>query len=237
MNTYESPTVDQTAAALQKLILDTVATVRRTIGRTVELSTIESRTRDFFQALSGLDEFLAGVRDNRDLSDEGKMKRRAQRLAELGELRNEAIADIVEAVSDFQARNRDAITVQPPERDPMLLEAKLGNARSDARMMFDAEPVNMLPLAFHQHAVSERNPLVTYLLLGTSWSDDYLAARKAPAHTMSDWEHRKTVAYPAALTPEQREALEAMKRLEKIEQTLVHAYTFFVRDRNLGALA
>lgn len=230
----ESEPADTTAAALQKHILDSVAAARKAIANTHELGIIEDHTRDFFRALGGLEQHLASVRADRDLSDEAKTKRRRQRLAEMDDMRREAIAAITTAVVNFQERHRDAIAVQPPERDPLLLEAKLGNARSDARMMFDAETVTSLPLAFHQHAASEKNPLLTYLLVGTGWGTDYLTARKAPPATLSDWEHRRSVAFPLVLTPAQREGFEAMKRLEKIESTLAHAYSFFVRDRYMG---
>lgn len=233
MMSNESQPVDPTAAALQRVILKNVDAARAAIGPSPELSTIERRTRDFFGALGGVQSQLQEVRDNRDLSDEGKTKRRAAILASLDELRRQATADIVSAVVDFQKRHLGEIRPQPPESDPMLLEAKLQTARMDARMMFDGVEASALPLAMHQAIASGADPVLSHLLLSTPWAQTYLASRQAPPAAMNDWERRKAAALPLVLSERQRAGYEALKALEKTEQTLVGAHKFFVVDRGL----
>jgi hypothetical protein len=230
---HQAELTDDTARALQQHVLNTVAAARSAIGQSQDLTIIENRTRDYFRALDGVRQRLQGVRDNRDLTDAAKMRQRQEILANLDQLRAEAVAEITEAVNNFQERHRDDIQPEAPESDAMLLEAKMQTARMDARMQFDGVPVATLPLVMHQAIESEDSPLLNYLLLATPWAKAYLNSRQASPAALSDWERRKTAAYPKVLSERQRAGFEALAQLEKIEATLAAAYRFFVTDRGL----
>jgi hypothetical protein len=176
---HQAELTDDTAQALQQHVLNTVAAARSAIGQSQDLTTIENRTRDYFRALDGVRQRIQGVRDNRDLTNEAKVRQRQEILANLDQLRREAAAEIVQAVNNFLERHRDDIQPEAPESDPMLLEARMQTARMDARMQFDGVPVATLPLVMHQAIESEDSPLLNYLLLATPWAKSYLNSRQA----------------------------------------------------------
>lgn len=231
----QSEPADATAAALQRHTLQAVSQVRDAIGNGPELILLESGVRDFFQAMAGVQEKLSALQGDRDLSEEGKARRREQLTEQLDELKRKTFAEVTEAVGKYRARHEGDFAPVPPESDPMLLEAKLQGARMDARMMFDGVQANLLPLAMHQAIESGKNPFVAYLLLATPWGDAYLQAKQASPATMGEWGQRKLHAWPHLLSANQRQGYKALAQLEKVEQTLAGAYQLFVSDRGLRA--
>lgn len=147
-----------------------------------------------------------------DLTSDAKLRRAKEQQAEVISTVETALQRSAEKFSAWKGQQAPKVQPAPPVDDPAVLEAKLGNARADARMLFDPVPADQLSLAFHK-VLPDLAPDVAFLLLGTPWMATYLQARNASDATLRAWKELHRQALPTILTEQQtaqRAALESL---------------------------
>lgn len=240
---------DMYAGVLRQGIQHDLRTAKAAAPLSQHVRSLADATAAFYAATDKLDADLTANASDPLLSDEGREARRQ----ELGDAWTQAsaqhVADATAAAKGIQAAS-DAITIKPPESDAQLLEAKLSNARSDARMLLDPVNINMLPKAMSDLVQHGDDPIMSYLLAATEWGSRYLRSRNPKQSTgirdanqgnagmVLHWEHMRRSLTPHLLSDTDRRAWERQQQLSKlpsIPSTLSTTRAFLIRSRRLSA--
>lgn len=194
-------------------------------------STAEAFQRDadaFFQEIEDFDEIVSAVKRDARLSDLGKQ----ERLEPLRAAFQEAIGKRAEAVDRRlqELEKRHAYTPPKLESDPAIAEARLANARSDARMMLDAAGDRVADV-MRQLVEANTDPAVTHLLMHTTWPTLYLQSRNMSPNL---WTSLRDQLMPSVL-PEaeakKHRAAKAAAHLKKAAEIVHQTRHFALADR------
>lgn len=175
-----------------------------------------------------LTEDLQRIDQDPDRSPEYIVRARAARL-EQWQAEAQAIVDRAFMLTRTLLRSREeASTPRSPVADPAVLEARLGNARSDVSMILAAVPTGGIIEAMERTVRTTQDPAIRYLLLGTPYPESYLASRGIPG-AVQDWRRARLELLPLVLDDAGRRALEELRVLRDIAQTpayleALHAY-------------
>ena len=127
--------------------------------------------------------------DDTDHTDEWKKKRLETVKAEVRTAQEGLIADAEYYVGNLTKSLKARLEPRPLADSPAAAEARLTNARADARMML--ENVDKLELVRRMADLADSDDAaLSHLLLATSWPRHYFTARDIPG-VASDWEHAK----------------------------------------------
>lgn len=194
-------------------------------------STAEAFQRDadaFFQEIEDFDEIVSAVKRDARLSDLGKQ----ERLEPLRVAFQEAIGKRAEAVDRRlqELEKRHAYTPPKLESDPAIAEARLANARSDARMMLDAAGDRVADV-MRQLVEANTDPAVTHLLMHTTWPTLYLQSRNMHPNL---WTSQRDQLMPSVL-PEaeakKHRAAKAAAHLKKAVEIVRQTRHYALADR------
>lgn len=157
---------------------------------------------------------MLAVIDNTDLTVEARHRDAKYLKSQFIDETEKALAKISESFNTWREKYDKKTKPQPPVDDPVLLEAKLANARADIRMMFENTTPAELPLAVY-HGMGKFTEDMQYLMFGTNWAETYFHSRGVPETAQAIWEAKHEHALPLMLNSEQTEQLEAIQRTEK----------------------
>lgn len=194
-------------------------------------STAEAFQRDadaFFQEIEAFDEHAAAVKRDARLSDLG----RQERMEPIREAFRERLEQRAEAFSRRLQDVEKRYAYAPPklDPDPAIAEARLANARSDARMMLDAAGERVADV-MRQLVEANTDPAVTHLLMHTTWPTLYLQSRNMHANL---WTSQREQLMPSVL-PEaeakKHRAAQAVTHLKKAAEIVKQTAHFALADR------
>lgn len=232
---------DVSAGIMKQGALHDLRNIKEALPNDRNVQQLERATTAFYDGLAELDAKLQEINEDTHLSEEGKQAKRAQAAEAWKATSAEQLATI-ETVTTTLVGQDKPLTIPPPAEDAALLEAKLGNARSDARMLLDG--VADHHLADRMRELVERNadPIITYLLLGTEWGNNYIRSRSPNSQPnqisapLLEWAHHRQQLFPRLLDDAGRKEWERRQRVAKVPriQQVVHATReFAIRDRKL----
>lgn len=241
MTNHPHRLTDLSAGVMKQGVLHDLKAIREAAPNNSHVQRLEQAAVAFYDSLATLDAQLGEVNNDPHLSAEGKQAKRTELGAAWKESSAQQLAS-VEAAANALTGNSEPLTIPPPVEDASLLEAKLANARSDARMLLDG--VDPLKLATRMRELVERNadPLITYLLVGTEWGNNYIRSRHPNAGgsditaPLLDWAHHRGELYPRLLDDAGRKEWERRQRFAKvprIPQVVSATREFAIRDRRL----
>lgn len=188
------------------------------------IQTLHRNTTAFFNTA---DEFMSSIdtiKQDKNLTRTGQA---ARITAEYQDWNAEAIKlqGSIEHAARITLNSKDTMPTLPaPEDDLLLLEAKLGNARADARMLLDRVDTNDLPTHLAEIVQRTSDPTVQHLLLSTDWGENYIRSR-LPTNTrrrgaqenstrgtpvpLLEWAHHKQHLTYERFTPEQQQTADS----------------------------
>jgi hypothetical protein len=166
----------RTIGVLRESTLADLRAMRKSAPNDPKLERLEAAATGFYQGLAKLDADLRDVQTDPHLTAEGKTARAAEVLASWSEASAAQVAAAEAAARDLAGEIRPP-EVRPPVDDPVLLEAKLANARSDARMLLDGVAPAQLPRRMRELVEHDADPMVSYLLVATEWGTNYIRSR------------------------------------------------------------
>ena len=235
---------------LRETILTDIRNAKAVAPGASGVQTLEREAVAFYDDLATLDAALQEIMQDTHLSEEGKQAKRA----ELGEVWKAKSAQQLEAIQKATSGllDKGSTAIQPPTEDPALLEAKLGNARSDARMLLESSKPTDLPDRMRELVESNADPVVSYLLVATDWGTNYIrsrfpdgpglseqqlnGARDSSVSTLNLWEAYRHDLTPRLLDEKGRKAwerTEALTPLRRVPQIVNAARHFAIMDRRL----
>lgn len=199
--------------------------------RTVEA--IRKEADQLFQDLEAFDSSISEIKSDKRLSDLGKEERLAPLRDQLRQSLEARAAAVERRVAEVEAR----ALITPPalDPDPAVSEARLANARSDARMLLDSAGDRVADV-MRQMVESNTDPAVTHLLMFTNWPKLYLQSRGGNAGTGMLWDQYRTELLERVLPPDQAakaRTVKALKHLKQAAQIAGHARHFALADRGL----
>jgi hypothetical protein len=156
---------------------------------TGELKELNDRITEVQESVAwGLPE-MERVHKNRAYTDKYKKEQIEFWEKEADERFEYAKGRLQESVTRVVQRAEN-VRINPPTEDPVLLEARLANARNDALLELSehSNPAT-LPATIEEMATRGDDDL-TYLLLETRWVDSYLR-RKRQEKYLTLWQDRK----------------------------------------------
>lgn len=186
-----------------------------------------------FHEFDAYDTSTQEVEADERISDLVKNERRAALRDAFPKALDARLSAIQQTVDAVQERAR----IEPPALDanPAVSEARLSNARSDARMMLDSAG-ERIPDVMRQLVESNSDPAVTHLLMFTSWPALYLQSRGDNGASKRLWDLHRSELLESVLPPEQAakaRTAKALKHLKEAVQIAGHAKHFALADRGL----
>ena len=193
MSDYGTPHLtDRQWSLVQRSALERIAKAREAGPYAKAVEHVEQTATAFFDGVHDLEATEARILADRNLSDEG---RREQRRAATEAWERESAEQLEELAEDVDRAVRfdpEKLKPRPPLDDPAANEARLANARADARMLLDGEDLTILPLRMKALVEHGDDPAIAHLLVG-EWSMNYIRSRlpkNAPADrhgTLVEW--------------------------------------------------
>ena len=176
---------------VRRAALERIAKAREAAPYAKAVEHVEETAGRFFGDLEQLEATEARILADRNLSEEG---RREQRRAATEAWERESAEQLEELTEDVERAVRfdaEKLKPRPPLTDPAANEARLANARSDARMLLDREDVTMLPLRMRALVEHGDDAALAHLLV-SEWSMNYIRSRlpqDGPANhgTLVEW--------------------------------------------------
>lgn len=201
-----------------------------------ELRTAEIMQRDIEQLFQEFDAFetsLSEVEADDRVSEVVKEERRVALRTQFPEALTTRLTAVQKRLAEVEERTR----IQPPQldADPAVAEARLGNARSDARMLLDVAG-DKAPDVMRQLVESNSDPALTHLLMFTNWPTLYLQSRGGGNGPARIWEHHRAELLESVLPPEQAgkaKTAKALRHLREAAQIASHARHFALADRGI----
>jgi hypothetical protein len=197
---------------------------------------VEERLRDIAVAIRDHATEHARIRGDHRLSETGRREDHATLYEATQERLTGLVHDITRRVDAAIARARTRAEPVPSDVRPELLEARLGNARTDALMVLDAVPEDELHTALADLA-ENGSATMRHLILATDWPSLYLRKRDA-ATADALWANRKPALMPLVLDEDGQAALHTLtaepdlRAVSTIARHLQHLWadTFQPRD-------
>lgn len=237
----------RTARIMQQGIAQDLRAVQDAAPGT-NLRALSSAVEEFYSGLDELDQALEQIRNDGDLSPEGKANRR-DALAQAWLARSaEQAAKIERLTGEAIGSESEPLTVPAPADDPAVLEARLANARTDARMLLDGTEPTQLTTAMRRLVEHNTDPAISYLLVATEWGTHYLRSR-TPASgrearmggdarngLLLEWQAARQALTPHLLDDAGKAAWERRARLQpltRIPQMVTATRQFAIKDRGL----
>lgn len=193
---------------------------------------------ELFQAIDDYDAASGAARsavtNDRNLSEVGREEKLREALQPLQGALRERLEQRTEAVLGriSEQEQRHAFTPPPLETDAAVSEARLANARSDARMLLDAAG-SRAPDMMRQLVEGNTDPAVTHLLMHTNWPSLYLQSRGASSAV---WDAHREALMPKVLPEDLAAKYRASKAVTHLRQAaeLIKATKHFaLADRGL----
>lgn len=159
------------------------------------------------------------VKQSAELTHKGKANRISEMLKEFRAQGAPLVKEIEHHTTELLSEKAPEYPV--PDVSPELLEARLGNARADARMMLDGHDLIDLPKRLAD-AAQQGDENLKYLLLGTNFADLYITSKTrdigesqgAAWAPTSNWHLKRDELIHDALTPEQQRVHARVKKLQ-----------------------
>lgn len=217
---------------MQEGIRQHVATYQREApSDTTTARAFQGAVDAFFQEINNYDEAAAAVRRDERLTDVGRREHLEPIRADFERNLAQRAEAVTRALKSVEART--AYTLPQLDPDPAVAEVRLGNARSDARMMLDVAG-DQAPSVMKELVEANTDPAVTHLLMHTTWPALYLKSRGIhPAL----WEALKDSLMPRLLpeadAQKYRDAA-ASKHLRKASEIVAGAHHFALVDRGFN---
>ncbi len=182
-------------------------------GALAEVYTLQAAAAEYAPTVQRLENALRGIDGDRDLTNDAKTRRRAERIRVWALEVDELVAGL-ETRADAMVRNREAQVTPPPplDRDPSANSLRLEAAKADARLMLDRVPLERLPDRMRDLAASETHREVAYLLSATPFGGVYLEHRDAPGEA-KDWEKGRSKLFRGQLSPSAQRAMDDLEPL------------------------
>ena len=183
--------------------------------------------KDYGMLKDAVGSFLDGVRngterlqriqrelaDDTDHTDDWKKKRLETVSAEVRAAQEGLVDDAERYAGNLTKSLKARLEARPLADSPAGTEARLSNARADARMML--ENVNKFDLIGRMADLADSDDAaLSHLLLATSWPRHYLTARGAPGMA-SDWERAKAPLLSRAYDDAAVKAAAGLRHLER----------------------
>ena len=179
-----------------------------------------AKTGEFLDQMRSpeLSERLKAIRENRDYAEAYKEARAAEAVSQFKDDQERRIREIERAYQEKLEAVRDGAKPRRLAANPADSEARLGNARADARMMLDSVPPEQVISHMAQLAQGD-DEAMAHLLLATSWPTHYLASRRVTSNpsTGGTWEQVKAPLLSRVYDPQAAGALERLTRLERFK--------------------
>lgn len=230
---------DRQSSIYRQATLQRLDQARQAAGDDSALQRLDADVRTFYDDLDAFEQADERVGADPMLSPEGKRTKRTKLLEAWETTSAEQVERITSATQRLSTPDPRKVTPKPPADDPVTLEAKLANARSDARMMLDQAEVNVLPDRMKELVEHDADPAISYLLVGTNWGTNYVRSR-LPANERQQhgslvvWDRHKNDLTRRLLDEPGRKAFDRAAALRPLGQvgTIVHATREFkLRDR------
>jgi hypothetical protein len=236
------PMTDQSSGVLRVGALQDIQKAREAAPTAAGLDTLEREVTHFYDSISELDQDLARIEADTTLTAEGKQRKRDAVTTAWRDLSAQNVAEVEKTAARLTARDEAKVTPRPPVDDPVALEAKLANARSDARMMLDGADPHDLPEQMKRLVEHDADPAVSYLLVATEWGMNYLRSRIPPNARPNNgalvlWSTYRQQLTRGLLNPEGQAAwdrAEALKPLTRVPQVVSATRQFAMRDRRIA---
>lgn len=217
-------TTDLQLGVAKQTLLHDLSQLRRAYPQDSDLQRVEGSTAAFFASAAELDQTLAAIDTDPHLSAEGKQAKRSEAVAAWNVTAAKHRQEVEAAARRPLDSQAQVPTLPAPTDDSLLLEAKLANARTDARMYLDGVETQHLPRRMRELVERNADPSLTYLLLATDWGEHYLrsrvpaddrtgAAREAVHTNLMEWAHLRGDLTRSRLSPQQREAWDRQRAL------------------------
>jgi hypothetical protein len=240
------PMTDQSSGVLRVGALADIQKAREAAPTAAGLDALEREVTDFYDSISELDQDLARIEADATLSAEGKQRKRDAVTAAWVDLSARSVTEVGKAAARLTARDEAKVTPRPPVADPVALEAKLANARSDALLLLEGVDVMDLPERMRELVEHDADPAVSYLLVGTPWSthlirsrlrgDQRHRGRQADHTALLLWEQYRHRLTRHLLDDDGRKAwdrAEALKPLTRVPQVVSATRQFAMKDRRI----
>lgn len=230
---------DRQSSVLRKAALERVAKARAAAPGELNLQHLEEDVSEFYDTLDAFERTEAGIRVDPHLSPEGKKAKHDRARADWEATSAAQLESIRERVERIAKVDPAKVTPRPPVEDPAVLEAKLANARSDARMLLDRHDLNTLPDRMRELVQHDADPVVSYLLVATPWGANYIHSRLPNDNQQHGapvvWDRYRTDLTRGMLDEAGQRAYDRARALEPLPQvtTVVHhTREHRVRDRS-----
>jgi hypothetical protein len=238
---------DQSSGVLRVGALHDIQKAREAAPTAVGLDALEREVTHFYDSIGELDADLARIEADTTLSAEGKQRKRDAVTTAWRDLSARRVAEVEIAAARLTARDEAKVTPRPPVDDPVALEAKLANARSDALMLLEGADVMDLPERMRELVEHDADPAVSYLLVGTPWSTHLIRSRlrgdgrhrggQGDHSALLLWEqYRHRLARHLLDDDGKREwdRVEALWPLGRVRQVVAATRQFALKDRGWG---
>jgi hypothetical protein len=138
----------------------------------------------------------------------------------------------LEAIDEVVERARRRAVPTPPSSDASALEARLSNARMDARMVLDGITDERLLGNRMAELVDDGDDAMRWLLLGTSWPEMYFQSRDAGA-AAAIWRNRRVSLMPYIVDEAGQAAMKVVNGesvLNKAKTVVKHIHDAWIHE-------
>lgn len=141
-------------------------------------------------ALEALPDMLVAIRSNPDYSSEAKNRLITEAVDRVNTVTS-ASADVVRSKLTRVDELLRAASMPPRPGDTAVDEARIAAAKSDLKMVLDAERGDPIAIAdcmanLLQRAIGDGDTHATWVLVGTRWPGDYIRARDGNRNLKAD---------------------------------------------------
>ena len=176
-----------------------------------------------------LERSLRDIDADQNATEAGKVPRRAQAVESWRAGIEQVIREAQKRADDARRNRENRILPTPLHTDPGVAQARLANARADARMLLDPVKPTDLRTQLEGLVGPDADPAVRHLLLVGTWTKLYTASRNAPGVGL-EWERERRAYLGPLLSPDGRAALAELDGLDDALDITTNVADMFAND-------
>ena len=179
------------------------------------VDTLCNAANDLAGGRTMLEDRLRAIAADPDLSDTARSRRRDEAVRAWEAATDLYLIDLETRAARLVPHAESQIVPPALHTDPVLAEARGGNARADLQMLLANVPIQGLTDRMAELAQSEAYPHVARLLATSSFGSMYLESRGVSGEEVVTWNERRLTALRPLLTPSAQRVLDDLPALRQ----------------------
>ena len=176
-----------------------------------------------------LERSLRDIDADQNATEAGKVPRRAQAVESWRAGIEQVVREAQKRADNARQNRENRVLPTPLHTDAGVAQARLANARSDARMLLDPLRPTDIPARLEQLVGPDADPPVRHLLLVGNWFGMYASSRGAPG-LGTEWEGKRRAHLGPLLSADGRAALAELDGLDDALQIPEQVASLFQAD-------